>query len=193
VASPEMAAGRVPALTVRALYTETMSGPGAQTAETPTTVYLAFGSNLGDRAATIARSIDLLAASGVAPRARSPLYETDPVTPDPQPDYLNAVLRAETALSPRALMALCLEVEQALGRRRPAGRALAPREIDVDLLLYGAEVIADPPSLIVPHPRLLERPFVRIPLSDVAAPGLRHPVTGEPLDRAAPDRAVRLA
>jgi 2-amino-4-hydroxy-6-hydroxymethyldihydropteridine diphosphokinase len=169
-----------------------MSGPGAQSAETPTTVYLALGANLGDRAGTIAGAIDRLAARGVAPLQRSPLYETDPVTPDRQPDYLNAVLRAETALGPRALLALCLEVEQALGRRRPAGRALAPREIDVDLLLYGAEVIADPPTLIVPHPRLLERPFMRIPLADVAVPGLRHPVTGEPLDRAAPDPAVRL-
>jgi len=158
-----------------------------------TTVYLAFGSNLGDRAGTIVRAIDRLAAGGVIPLARSPLYETDPVTPDPQPDYLNAVLRAETALSAQALLALGLEVEQALGRRRPAGRALAPREIDVDLLLYGAEVIADPPSLLVPHPRLLERPFVRIPLADVATPGLRHPVTAEPLDRAAPDPSVRLA
>jgi 2-amino-4-hydroxy-6-hydroxymethyldihydropteridine diphosphokinase len=161
------------------------------TAETLTTVYLAFGSNLGDRAATIARAIDLLAARGVAPLARSPIYETDPVTPDPQPDYLNAVLRAETALPPHPLLALCLEVEQVLGRRRPAGRALAPREIDIDLLLYGAEVIADPPSLLVPHPRLLERPFVRIPLADVATPGLCHPVTGEPLERAAPDPSVR--
>lgn len=170
-----------------------MSGPGTETAETPTTIYLAFGSNLGDRTGMITRAIDRLAAGGVVPLARSPFYETDPVTPDPQPDYLNAVLRAETALSPRALLALCLEVEQALGRRRPAGRALAPREIDVDLLLYGAEVIADPPSLIVPHPRLLERPFVRIPLADVATPGLLHPVTGEPLDRAAPARSVRRA
>jgi 2-amino-4-hydroxy-6-hydroxymethyldihydropteridine diphosphokinase len=169
-----------------------MSGPGAQTAETQTTVYLAFGSNLGDRAGTIARAIDLLAAGGVVPRARSPLYETDPVTPDPQPDYLNAVLRAETALGAPALLALCLGVEQALGRRRPAGPAPAPREIDVDLLLFGTEVIADPPALIVPHPRLLERPFVRVPLADVATPGLRHPVTGEPLDRAAPDPSVRL-
>jgi len=162
-------------------------------AETGTTVYLALGSNLGDRAGTIARAVELLAAGGVAPLARSPLYETDPVTPDPQPDYLNAVLRAETALSPQGLLALCLGVEQALGRRRPAGRAVAPREIDVDLLLYGAQVIADPPSLLVPHPRLLERPFVRIPLSDVAVPGLCHPVTGEPLDRAAPDPSVRRA
>ena len=170
-----------------------MSEPETPTAETLTTVYLAFGSNLGDRAGTIARAIDRLAAGGVVPLARSPLYETDPVTPDPQPDYLNAVLRAETALAAHALLALCLEVERTLGRRRPAGRAQAPREIDIDLLLYGAEVIADPPSLIVPHPRLLERPFVRIPLADVAAPGLRHPVTGEPLDRATPDPSVRLA
>ena len=170
-----------------------MAGPGAQTTETLTTVYLAFGSNLGDRARTIARAIDLLAAGGVVPLARSPLYETDPITPDPQPEYLNAVVRAETALPPHDLLALCLEVEQTLGRRRPAGRALAPREIDVDLLLHGAEVIADPPSLIVPHPRLLERPFVRIPLADVATPGLRHPITGEPLDRAVPDPSVRLA
>jgi 2-amino-4-hydroxy-6-hydroxymethyldihydropteridine diphosphokinase len=169
-----------------------MSRPGTPTGEALKTVYLAFGSNLGDRASTIARAIALLAARGVAPLARSPLYETDPVTPDPQPDYLNAVVRAETTLSPPALLALCLEVEQALGRRRPAGRTLAPREIDVDLLLYGVEVIAEPPSLIVPHPRLLERPFVRIPLGDVASPGLRHPVTGEPLDRAAPDPSVRL-
>jgi len=189
-----MAAGRVPAPTVRALYTETIDVDGRNakpTGEALTTVYLAFGANLGDRAGTIARAIDLLAARGVAPLARSPLYETDPVTPDRQPDYLNALLRAETPLSPQALLALCLEVEQALGRRRPAGRALAPREIDVDLLLYGTEVIADPPSLIVPHPRLLERPFVRIPLADVAAPGLRHPVSGDALDRAAPSPTVR--
>ena len=71
------------------------------------------------------------------------------------------------------------------------GRTSAPREIDVDLLLYGAAVVDEPPAVVVPHPRLLERPFVRIPLADVAAPALRHPVTGEALDRAAPDPAVR--
>lgn len=159
----------------------------------PTTVYLALGSNLGDRAATIARAVDLLGARGVTNLARSAIYETDPVTPDPQPLYLNAVVRGETALSAEALLALCLDVEQALGRRRPPGRAQAPREIDVDLLLYGDEIIGAPPALLVPHPRLLERPFVRIPLCDVAAPGLRHPVTGEPLDRAVPDPGVRVA
>ncbi len=157
----------------------------------PTTVYLALGSNLGDRAAAIARAIELLAAGGVAIAARSPIYETDPVTPDPQPLYLNAVVRGETTLGAEALLALCLDTEPALGRRRPPGRPQAPREIDVDLLLYGDAVIGAPPALVVPHPRLLERPFVRIPLADVAAPGLRHPGTGEPLDVAAADSSVR--
>jgi 2-amino-4-hydroxy-6-hydroxymethyldihydropteridine diphosphokinase len=157
----------------------------------PTTVYLALGSNLGDRAAAIARAIELLAARGVAIAARSPIYETDPVTPDPQPLYLNAVVRGETSLGAEALLALCLDVERALGRRRPAGRPQAPREIDVDLLLHGAAIIGAPPALVIPHPRLLERPFVRIPLADVALPGLLHPLTGEPLDVAAADPSVR--
>jgi 2-amino-4-hydroxy-6-hydroxymethyldihydropteridine diphosphokinase len=156
----------------------------------PTTVYLALGSNLGDRARTMAQAMDRLAAAGLIILARSAIYETDPVTPDPQPLYLNAVVRAETALSAEALLSVCLDVERALGRRRPAGRAQAPREIDIDLLLYGDAIIATP-ALRVPHPRLLERPFVRIPLADVAAPGLRHPLTDEPLDRAAPDPTVR--
>ena len=117
--------------------------------------------------------------------ARSPLYETDAVAPDPQPPYLNAAARVETALTARALLAACLDVERALGRVRPPGRPAAARTIDVDLLLYGDAVIDQPPDLVVPHPRLLERAFVRIPLADVALPGLVHPVTREPLDRAA--------
>jgi 2-amino-4-hydroxy-6-hydroxymethyldihydropteridine diphosphokinase len=156
-----------------------------------TTAYLAFGSNLGDRAGAIAGAIDRLGALGVAVQARSPLYETDPVTPDPQPLYLNAAARVETALAARALLGVCLAVERALGRVRPAGRAQAPREIDVDLLLFGSAVIAEAPSLVVPHPRLRERPFVRIPLADVATRGLTYPVTGERLDVAAPDPTVR--
>ena len=81
--------------------------------------------------------------------------------------------------------------ERALGRARPPGASSpAPRPIDLDLLLYAGAVI-NRPSLVVPHPRLLLRPFVRIPLADVAEPGLRHPVTGEPLDSAAPHPGVR--
>ena len=155
-----------------------------------TTAYLALGANLGDRQQAIAQALDALAAAGVVIVARSPLYETDPVAPDPQPLYLNAAARIETALSARALLDTCLDVERTLGRVRPAGRPLAARTIDIDLLLYDDQII-DEPDLVVPHPRLLERPFVRIPLADVAAPGLHHPVTREPLDRATPHRSVR--
>jgi 2-amino-4-hydroxy-6-hydroxymethyldihydropteridine diphosphokinase len=156
-----------------------------------TTAYLGLGSNLDDRAALIDAALVLLEAAGAHVAARSPLYETDAVTPDPQPLFLNAAARVETALAPEALLAACLATERALGRVRPAGRTQAPRTIDVDLLLYGEAAIARPPALLVPHPRLLERPFVRVPLADVAAPGLRHPVTGEALDRAEADAAVR--
>jgi 2-amino-4-hydroxy-6-hydroxymethyldihydropteridine diphosphokinase len=153
--------------------------------------YLAFGANLGDRANAIQESLVRLAAAGVEVDVLSPLYETDAVTPDPQPPYLNAVARVVTALDPHALLDLCLRTEAGLGRVRPANRPQAARLIDIDLLLYGDAVIRDPPSLIVPHPRLLERPFVRIPLANVAEPGLVHPVTGERLDAAAPDASVR--
>ena len=156
------------------------------------TAYLALGANLGDRPAAIAQALDALDAAGVRVAARSPLYETDPVTPDPQPLYLNAAARVETTLPARALLDRCLEVERDLGRVRPTDRPLAARTIDIDVLLYGDAVI-DEPGLIVPHPRLLERPFVRIPLADVAAAGLVHPITGEALDRAAPSPSVRRA
>lgn len=152
--------------------------------------YLGFGANLGDRAASIAAAVARLEAAGVRVLARSPLYETDAVTADAQPPYLNAAARVVTDLPPDALLRLCLEVERALGRQRPPGRTQAPRTIDIDLLLFG-DALIDRPGLIVPHPRLLERPFVRIPLADVAAAGLRHPVTAEALDRAAPSPAVR--
>ncbi|MES1207333.1 MAG: 2-amino-4-hydroxy-6-hydroxymethyldihydropteridine diphosphokinase [Pseudomonadota bacterium] len=153
--------------------------------------YLAFGANLGDRAATIAQAMQRLAAAGAALRAQSALYETDAVAPEPQPPYFNAAARVETDLSARALLATCLAIEAALGRVRPAGRHHAPRLIDIDLLLFGDQIVDDPPQLIVPHPRLLERAFVRIPLAEVAVPGLSHPVSGDRLDRAAPDPSVR--
>lgn len=155
------------------------------------TAYLATGSNLGDRAALIAAALERLEQAGVRVRARSPLYETDPVDVGPQPLFLNGAVRVETALAADALLATCLAVEAELGRGRTVGAGPTPRPIDLDVLLYGDEVI-ERPGLVIPHPRLLERPFVRIPLADVAAPGLRHPVTGERLDRAAPSPAVRV-
>lgn len=158
-----------------------------------TTAYLGLGANLGDRRGTIERALEALAAAGVRVAARSPLYETDPVTPDPQPPYLNAAARIETDLPPRVLLDLCLDVERVLGRQRPPGHTVAARVIDVDLLLYDDAIVDEPPDLVVPHPRLLVRPFVRIPLADVALPGLVHPVTRAALDSAAPDPSVRPA
>jgi 2-amino-4-hydroxy-6-hydroxymethyldihydropteridine diphosphokinase len=102
-----------------------------------------------------------------------------------QPPYLNAVVRLQTTLGPEALLALCLEVERTLGRRRPADQPRAARTIDLDVLLLG-EAIVDRPGLRLPHPRLESRPFVRIPLAAVAAPGLRHPVSGADLTVAEP-------
>jgi 2-amino-4-hydroxy-6-hydroxymethyldihydropteridine diphosphokinase len=102
------------------------------------------------------------------------------------------VVRIETALPPRALLDRCLAVERALGRDRPAGAINAPRNIDLDLLLIG-DLIMEEPGLQLPHPRLLQRPFVRVPLAAVAEPGLRHPITGDRLDRAAPHPDVREA
>jgi 2-amino-4-hydroxy-6-hydroxymethyldihydropteridine diphosphokinase len=155
------------------------------------TAYLGLGSNLGDRAALIDAALAQLVAAGVRVVARSPLYETDPVTTDPQPMYLNAVARVETIFAPDELLALCLAVERTLGRRRaPGAVSPAPRPIDIDLLLYGDEIL-ERPTLVVPHPRLLARAFVRIPLADVATPGLRHPSTDDALDRAQPHVGVR--
>jgi 2-amino-4-hydroxy-6-hydroxymethyldihydropteridine diphosphokinase len=144
-------------------------------------VYIALGSNLGERLELLRGAVEGLVAGGVEVVARSGVYETEAVAAEPQPPYLNAVVRGETALGAPQTLELCLAVEVALGRVRPAGRTGASRTIDLDLLLYDS-VILDQPGLSVPHPRLLERAFVRVPLADVAAPGLRHPQTGERLD-----------
>lgn len=153
-------------------------------------VYLALGANLGDRRRHLEEGIARLDATGVEIAARSPIYETDAVSDEPQPPYLNAVVRATTALAPEALLALCLDIERQLGRVRPPGRDKASRTLDIDVLLYDARVI-DTSALTVPHPAMLERSFVRIPLADVALPGLRHPVSGEALDVCAPSDGVR--
>jgi 2-amino-4-hydroxy-6-hydroxymethyldihydropteridine diphosphokinase len=156
-----------------------------------TEAYVALGGNLGDRRANLAEAASVLATSpGISALGRSALYETVAVAAEPQPDYLNAVVRIATTLDPQALLTLCLAIERRLGRVRPTGSDKAPRLIDLDLLLWGHEVI-DRPGLRLPHPALLLRPFVRIPLADVAAPGLRHPVTGVRLDHAESDRDVR--
>jgi 2-amino-4-hydroxy-6-hydroxymethyldihydropteridine diphosphokinase len=140
----------------------------------PPAVFVALGSNLGDRERNLARGVRGLGARGLRVTAKSSVYETAPVGGPAQGPYLNAVVRAETRLPPRDVLATCLEVEREEGRRRSVPNA--PRTLDLDLLLYGEAVVATP-SLTVPHPRMHERAFVLVPLAEIA-PGVRHPVLG---------------
>lgn len=137
-------------------------------------VFLGIGGNLGDREANMRRAVELLRPSFSVLRASS-LYETPPWGDAGQPRFLNAVLRGETALEPLDLLDELQRIEAALGRLRD-GRRWGPRPIDIDILLYGREVI-DLPHLQVPHPRLRERGFVLRPLADLAA-GLTLPPDG---------------
>lgn len=138
--------------------------------------YVALGSNLGDREATLRRSIDLLSAEAeIEVLAVSRVYETDPVGPE-QGDYLNAVIRIRCSLAARELLDRLLEIERRCGRDRSRTQRWGPRELDLDLLLFGADPIAED-GLEVPHPRLHERAFVLVPLCDVAADEI-HPTQG---------------
>lgn len=138
-------------------------------------VAIALGSNLGDRDAHLQRAIDALRAVIPNPRV-SAFFDTAPVgeVPD-QPQYLNAVLVGETAIEARPLLNRLLTIERNMGRTRPFKHA--PRTIDLDLILYGSQVINEP-SLQVPHPRFRERRFVLEPLAAVA-PAMVDPVTGK--------------
>lgn len=129
---------------------------------------LGLGSNLGDREQNIAQAIAAIGARpGFEVRATSPLYETPPAGGPPQGDYLNGAALVETRLAPREVLAACLEVERSLGRIRPDAVRWGPRAIDIDLLWIEGEIV-DEPDLVVPHPRLAERPFAVQPLVDVA-------------------------
>ncbi len=134
------------------------------------TTYIALGANLGDREATLREGVRQLSALGQVD-AVSPLYETEPVGYTEQPPYLNAVARLNTSLSPPELLHALLRIEAGLGRVRTF--ANAPRTIDLDLLFVDDLVLNDA-ELTLPHPRLHERAFVLVPLTDIA-PNLVHP------------------
>jgi 2-amino-4-hydroxy-6-hydroxymethyldihydropteridine diphosphokinase len=135
-----------------------------------TVAYVGLGANLGDREARIRRAAELIDA-----RRLSTVIETEPWGYLDQPRFLNAVAEVETELEARELLKLLLDVERRLGRVRD-GRRFGPREIDLDLLLYGAATIAEP-GLTVPHPFLLERAFVLEPLAELV-PELEIPGNG---------------
>ena len=166
-------------------YDLPMTGaPGSHPPQAPAVdAYVALGSNLGDREAHLAATIEALRARpGIRVTAVSKVYETAPVGPPPQGPYLNAVVRLRTRLAPRALLACLLEIEAAEGRLREAGRWSA-RTLDLDLLFYGSLTL-DEPGLCLPHPRLHERPFVLEPFRDLA-PRLVHPRLGKTIEELA--------
>ncbi|HSR67586.1 MAG TPA: 2-amino-4-hydroxy-6-hydroxymethyldihydropteridine diphosphokinase [Acidobacteriota bacterium] len=137
-------------------------------------IFLAFGSNLGRRRGWIEQAAQALLRRGVALQRCSSLYDTAPREVTDQPRFLNQVCRAASALSPLGLLEVCLQVEQALGRRRR--RDKGPRNIDIDILYYGGRKI-DHPRLQIPHPRLAERAFVMVPLAEIA-PDWVDPTSG---------------
>ena len=142
-----------------------------------TRAYVGLGANLGDREPTLRAAVDALAAEdGVEVVSVSVLRETEPVGVGQQPVYLNGAAELETTLTARELLDRLLAIEQRFGRIRVAGEH-GPRTLDLDLLLYGDEVI-DEPEPHVPHPRLHERRFVLEPLAELA-PGLVVPGRGD--------------
>ncbi|MEN6371235.1 MAG: 2-amino-4-hydroxy-6-hydroxymethyldihydropteridine diphosphokinase [Armatimonadota bacterium] len=135
-------------------------------------VYLGLGSNLNDREGNISRAVEFLAENPQIDVMRvSSMYETSPVGYKDQPDFINAVVLVETALSPRELLDVVHAIEDLMGRKRTF--RWGPRVIDIDILLYGSETI-DEEGIKIPHPMMTERRFVLEPLAEIA-PGLMLP------------------
>jgi 2-amino-4-hydroxy-6-hydroxymethyldihydropteridine diphosphokinase len=140
-----------------------------------TTAYLSLGSNIGDRAANIARAITALPEHGIRVIKQSRLYETEPVEMREQDWFLNGVIEVQTDFQPQELIAALLAIEQSMGRQRLVPKG--PRIIDLDILLFGAVVLKQP-QLEIPHPRLAARRFVLVPFAEIA-PNVMHPTLGK--------------
>lgn len=128
-------------------------------------VFVSLGSNLGDRVATLAAARDALAAlPGTVVVAQSELFETAPQDVEHQPEFLNQVLCVETLLDPHDLLVQCQRIERDHGRTHEL--RFGPRTLDVDILLFQG-VESDDPELLLPHPRMLRRAFVLVPLAQI--------------------------
>jgi 2-amino-4-hydroxy-6-hydroxymethyldihydropteridine diphosphokinase len=139
--------------------------------------YVGLGSNLGEREALLKAAIEQCAQLPETRLGRvSSLYDTAPVGELDQPNFLNAVVQLETALTARQLLWNLLLIERRLGRVRHAARRYGPRTIDLDLILHG-DLVIDTPDLRVPHPDFHRRAFVLVPLVEIE-PRLVHPLLG---------------
>jgi 2-amino-4-hydroxy-6-hydroxymethyldihydropteridine diphosphokinase len=137
------------------------------------TVYLSLGSNMGDRGANLDKALNLLSQRMQMGKLSS-VYDTEPVGNTNQPRFLNMACQAFTRLSPEGLLSLIKGIESKMGRHSKSGE---PRTMDIDILLYGEEVV-EAPELVIPHPKMMKRAFVLVPLAEIA-PGLVHPVSGK--------------
>lgn len=138
-------------------------------------VYISLGSNMGSKRENLAQAVELISnIPGVKLKNRSSLYETEPWGKTDQDKFLNQVIEIETSLPPRELLKELQDIEINMGRQRK--EKWGPRIIDLDILLYGNEVLDDP-QLTIPHPRMRERLFVLVPLAEIGA-DLRFPDNG---------------
>ena len=148
-------------------------GPAAITERYPVIAYIGLGANLGEPRRQLEEALALLAQAEEIEVVRvSRFYLNPPLGPPEQPWYVNAVAQARTRLAPEDLLRVLRRVEETLGRVR--GERWGPRLIDLDLLLYGGEVVSAG-ELVVPHPELHRRAFVLVPLAEIA-PEAWHPV-----------------
>ncbi|MEL6637373.1 MAG: 2-amino-4-hydroxy-6-hydroxymethyldihydropteridine diphosphokinase [Bacteroidota bacterium] len=136
------------------------------------TVYLGLGSNVGDRAAYLAKAQQVLTAQLGPLLHQSSIYETEAWGREELPPFLNQVIGLSTTHSPRKLLQVCLDTESLLGRQRR--EHWGNRRIDIDILFYGDQIISEP-DLEIPHARLHQRNFVLVPLLEIAADWV-HPV-----------------
>ena len=144
----------------------------------PVNVYLGLGSNLGDRQHNLDEAMELL-SQRVRLFEVSSTYDTEPVGNPDQPRFLNLVARIQTRLAPLELLTLTKGIEAKLGRTRD--KPNTPRSLDIDILFYGDQVVKNR-QLVIPHPRLTERAFVLVPLTEIA-PKLIHPVSGKTAEK----------
>ena len=139
-------------------------------------VYIGFGSNIGDRLAHIQNAIHALSKTDrITLQKVSALYKTDPVGYEEQAQFLNGAAAIQTSLSPLALLHTLKDIETAIGRKHRI--RWGPREIDLDILIYG-DMCIQTEKLVIPHPEMHLRGFVLVPLAEIA-PDLVHPVFQE--------------